>query len=373
MFYRNGIRNLDFIKKKMQFKKKKILFILPSLRAGGAERVISFIAKQLNSDMFDVKLIVIGFNKDAVYDVESLNIQYLNKTRLLASIATLFRNIIKEKPAIVVSSIGHVNIMLGIFSLFFLKTKFIGREASVVSKMNEFSRVNSKGYSVLMKLFYPRLDAIICQSDDMRQDFINTFGLNFSKLIVIHNPITNSGNIIKNRRSKNKIHFITVGRLSEEKGYLRIIEGLSEIRNYDFHYTIIGSGPQESSIKASIDKYKLTEKTSFIPYTSRILEVVSQNDFFIQGSYVEGFPNALLESCTVGTPVIAFKAPGGTKDIVVNGVNGFLVENKLDFVTVLNDVEKLKSIDNNEVILSVTDKFNSEMIIKQYEALFNKV
>ena len=107
--------------------KKKILFILPSLRAGGAERVISFIAKQLNPDVFDVKLIVIGFKKDAVYDVESLEVQYLNKTRLLASIGALFRNIIKEKPAIVVSSIGHVNIMMGIFSLFFFKTKFIGR------------------------------------------------------------------------------------------------------------------------------------------------------------------------------------------------------------------------------------------------------
>jgi glycosyltransferase involved in cell wall biosynthesis len=350
--------------------KKKILFILPSLRAGGAEGVISFIAKQLNPDLFDVKLIVIGFKKDAVYDVESLVVQYLNKTRLLASIVTLFRNIIKEKPAIVVSSIGHVNIMMGIFSLFFRKTKFIGREASVVSKMNEFSRVNSKGYSALIKLFYPRLSAIVCQSDDMRQDFIAALGLNPSKLIVIHNPITNSGDIIKNRSPKNKIHFITVGRLSEEKGYLRIIKGLSKIRNYDFHYTIIGSGPQEAIIKGSINKYMLTGKTSFIPYTSKILEEVNRKDFFIQGSYVEGFPNALLESCTIGTPVIAFKAPGGTKDIVVNGVNGFLVEDELEFIAVLNDIDTLKSIDRNEVVMSVSSKFSALKIVKQYEELF---
>ncbi|HLF51302.1 MAG TPA: hypothetical protein VI621_03315, partial [Flavobacterium sp.] len=92
--------------------KKKIIFILPSLRAGGAERVISFVAKQLNSDIFDAKLIVIGFQKEAVYDVELLNVQYLNKSRLLTSVATLFRVIVKEKPSIVVSSIGHVNIMM---------------------------------------------------------------------------------------------------------------------------------------------------------------------------------------------------------------------------------------------------------------------
>lgn len=351
--------------------KKKILFILPSLRAGGAERVISFIANQLDSDLFDVKLLVIGYKKDAVYDVESLQVQFLNKSRLLDSATTLFMNLKKEKPAIVVSSIGHVNIMMGFFSLFFRNIKFIGREASVVSKMNIFSKNNSEIMFRLMKFFYPKLSVIVCQSEDMRKDFITTFGLNSSKLIVIHNPITNLGNIIKNSESKNVMHFITVGRLSSEKGYLRILEGLSRINQYDFHYTIIGSGPQEQIIKESIDKYKLNDKISFIPYTSKILEAVSQNDFFIQGSYVEGFPNALLESCTIGTPVIAFKAPGGTKEIVINGVNGFLVEDELEFVSVLNDSIKLRSIERNDVIQSVINKFKADKIVKQYEELFN--
>jgi glycosyltransferase involved in cell wall biosynthesis len=236
----------------MQFK-KKILFIIPTLRAGGAERVISFVAKQLNSDIFDVKLIVIGFKKDAVYDVESLNVQYLDKSRLLTSVATLFRVIIKEKPSIVVSSIGHVNIMMGLFSLMFKSIKFIGREVSVVSKMNEFSKANSNIIYKLMKFFYPKLSAIICQSDDMKQDFVISLGLNPEKLFIIHNPITNSETIISNYIFKDKVHFITVGRLSEEKGYLRIIEGLSKIKNYDFHYTIIGSGPQEGLIKGKLD------------------------------------------------------------------------------------------------------------------------
>lgn len=353
--------------------KKKIIFILPSLRAGGAERVISYVAKELNYDIFDVKLIVIGFKKDAVYDVESLNVQYLNKSRLLTSVATLFRVILKENPLIVVSSIGHVNIMMGVFSLLFRKIKFIGREASVVSKMNEFSKVDSSTIYRLMKQFYPKLSAIICQSEDMRQDFIDTLDLDPLKLVVIHNPITNSESPIKNSSSNAKMHFITVGRLSEEKGYLRIINGLSKIYNYDFHYTIIGSGPMETSIKQELEKLQLNEKVSFIPYTSKVLEEISKNDYFIQGSYVEGFPNALLESCTVGTPVIAFKAPGGTKDIVDNGVNGFLIEDELEFVTILNDLNKLKSINKESVRSSVLKKFESRKIVQQYEDLFNSM
>ena len=58
---------------------------------------------------------------------------------------------------------------------------------------------------------------------------------------------------------------------------------------------------------------------------------------FLQGSYSEGFPNALLESCSVGVPVIAFNAPGGTKEIIDNGINGYIVENEEDYISKLKE------------------------------------
>jgi glycosyltransferase involved in cell wall biosynthesis len=353
--------------------KKKILFVLPDLNAGGAERVMSFVSTHLNPSLFCAKLIVLGFKKDTVYDVDNVEVKYLNKARLLTSVTALFSLIKKEKPDIVVSSIVHFNIMMGIFSFFFPRIKFVGREASVPSKMSEFSKINSRLIFILIKLFYPRLSAIVCQSDDMRLDFIGILAIEPSKLVLINNPITSSEVIIKNNVIRDKIHFVTVGRLSLEKGHLRIIEGLSKIYNYKFHYTIIGSGSQMESIKEAIDKYNLADKVTYIPYTAKVLEIVSQNDFFIQGSKVEGFPNALLESCSVGTPVVAFRAPGGTKDIVVHGVNGFLVDDEIEFVSVLNDIDALKRLDRNEVIASVVNKFKADKIIGQYEELFNLI
>lgn len=369
MFCQNGIRNLVFMKKEMR-NKKKVLFVLPNLGAGGAERVMSFVCKNLNKDLFDAKLIVLGFKKDNVFDVENIAVTYLNKSRLLLAIPSLFKVIFEEKPMFVVGSIIHVNVMMGFFSFFFPKVKFIGREASVVSKMNEFSEFNSKVKTLLIKFFYPRLSFVICQSEDMRKDFISTFHLKYSRLVLIHNPITfDLKETLVHRNNSGKFNFVTVGRLSEEKGYFRIIEGLSKIQGYSFHYCIIGSGPQEEYIKQLVENYKLKDKVSFIPFTSTVLEELVNNDYFIQGSYVEGFPNALLESCTVGTPVIAFNAPGGTKDIVINGENGFLIETENDFSCLLNDLDRLESIDRNKVKLSVVNKFNSEKILSQYEEL----
>jgi glycosyltransferase involved in cell wall biosynthesis len=353
--------------------KRKILFVLPDLNAGGAERVISFVSMGLNPDLFESKLVVLGFEKDTVYEVENVEVQYLAKTRLLKSILELIKIIRKERPYFVVSSIIHINIIMGIFSFFFLNIKFIGREASVVSKMGQFSKINSKISLILIKMFYPRLSTIICQSDDMREDFVEVLGIKPHKLILINNPITISKTIIRNSTPNYKIHFVTVGRLSEEKGYLRIIRGLSKIINYDFHYTIIGSGVQEKLINEAVNKNMLADKVTFIPYTSEILEIVGQKDVFLQGSIVEGFPNALLESCSVGTPVVAFNAPGGTKDIVINGRNGFLVENEEEFASVLNNINALTRLDRADVIASVVDKFSAEKIIGQYEELFNNL
>lgn len=373
MFYQNGIRSLGSIKKEMQ-NRKKVLFILPCLGAGGAERVMSFVCENLDNKLFDTKLIVLGFQKDNVFNVENVAVTYLNKSRLLVAVPSLFKVIIKEKPSFVVGSIIHVNLMMGVFSIFLRKIKFIGREASVVSKMNEFSTFNSKIKAILIKLFYSRLTFLICQSEDMRKDFISTFDLKSSRLVLIHNPITfipKEESMYKSNSNSENFNFVTVGRLSEEKGYLRIIKGLSKIQNYSFTYCIIGSGPQEEQIKQLVEEYGLNDKVSFIPFTSNVLGELINKNYFIQGSYVEGFPNALLESCTVGTPVIAFNAPGGTKDIVINGENGFLVENENDFSSLLNNLERLKSIDRNKVKLSVINKFNSEKILSQYEELLN--
>lgn len=354
-------------------KRKKIFFVIPSLIAGGAERIMSFIAQELDRSKFEVKLIVLGSEKDAVYLTQNIDVVYFNKTRLLKAVPVLFTTIYKEKPAIVMASISHVNIIMGLFSFFFGKTKFVGRESSVLSKRLVYSKTKEIIYLKFVQLFYKRLSCIVCQSEDMKKDFEEYFQINTSKLTVINNPITEIKEITRNKPNSETFSFITVGRLSEEKGFFRILEGLSKIKEYNFIYTIVGSGPLLNEIKEKTVQLGLYNKVCLIPFTHKVLDIVSKNDYFLQGSFVEGFPNALLESCTIGTPVIAFNAPGGTKEIVDNGVNGFLVEDEFEFISVLNNIDKLKSIDKDEVKMSVMSKFNANKIIKKYENLFNEL
>ena len=354
--------------------KKKILFILPSLKAGGAERVISFLAKKFNQNVFEIKIAVVGFKKDAVYNIDNLDVTFFNQNRLFNGLYPLYKFIKKQKPDLVFGTIRHVNILLGIYNLIFKNVRFIVREASVMSTMSNFSNSKQQIPNFLLKFLYNHLDAIVCQSNDIKKDLKHELGIRESKLITINNPITELKQLSTSKTEYPEIiKFITIGRLSEEKGHQRILKGLSKVKNYSYSYTIIGSGPLELKIKDLANELGIIDKIKFIAHTSKVLDYLSESDFFIQGSYVEGFPNAVLESCSAGTPVIAFDCPGGTKEIIEDGINGFLAVTEDDFAKTLQNLNEIPSFERAVVRATVLTKFSSQKIIKEYENLFLSV
>src|SRR5690554_4647746 len=138
----------------MRKEKINIVFVIPSLAAGGAERILSFVAQNLNKETFNTTLLVTGYEKNTVYELDNLNIIYLNKSRVLKSFPTIFRFLKKIKPDIVVSSIVHLNILMAFMSPFFRSTKFVAREANVISVLDRKStRLNSSHVRISYAVF----------------------------------------------------------------------------------------------------------------------------------------------------------------------------------------------------------------------------
>lgn len=352
--------------------KINITFVLPNLLPGGAERVFSYISQRIDQNMFNVTLLVTGYSKDASYDVENINVIFLEKPRVLYSIFSLFKYIIRTKPDIVITAVGHLNTIIAYMSLFFPKTRFISREVTVLSIDEEFFRTKKKVFNPIGYFVNKRFrlfDVIISQSKDMKDDIIENYNVDEEKIIVVNNPITDSFKLKKNTQKRNPVRYITVGRLSKEKGIDRVLKILSKV-DIPFHYTLIGNGPEKEHIFSLIEKYKLEDKITYIDFTKEVSKYLSESDYFLQGSFFEGFPNCLIESCAVGTPVIAFNAPGGTKEIIENGVNGYIVESEELY---LEKIQETKIWTPSLVRESVYKKFNEDLIIEQYENLFIRV
>ena len=164
--------------------RKSIIFILPDLETGGAERIVMTLANNLPRDRFDPKIMLLrkegGYLKYIKKDVEIIN---LNVSRIRHSLPFIIREIRKRKPNIVFSGFGEVNAYISLFVKMFPKTKFIARETNVVSE-----HVTRKEIRFFYK-FYNNYQQIICQSDDMMNDLTTNFNIDSRKITKINNPI----------------------------------------------------------------------------------------------------------------------------------------------------------------------------------------
>ena len=351
----------------MTKKRVSVLFILPNLTAGGAERVISFLAQELDKEKFSSSLLIVGHERDSKYNIKDIPIVYLEKARVLKGIIEIFLYLSKNKHDIVFSSAGHLNTVMAYISVLFPKTKFVAREVNVLSVLHTFHKRKILNFSFFSRRRFKFFDKIVCQSIDMLNDLNKHYKINQDKLVVINNPITKGFNVKVKANKKDKIRFITVASFKKQKGHERIIKALYNL-DIPFEYTMVGNGQEKDNIFELINKLGLAHKITHIPWTNEVDKYLSESDIFLQGSYVEGFPNCLIESCAVGTPVIAFDAPGGLNEILIEGINGYIVYDELDFLNKIHLLDK-KKLDPKVVSTSVYKKYSQKIILKKYEEL----
>ena len=210
-------------------RKLKVIFMIPNLGTGGAERVFAFVSQHLNPDKFSTELLVMGKSEQTTYRVDKIPVQYLGKNRVLHAIPSLFRLLRSKKPDIVLSSIGHLNMVAGLMAVLFPSIRFIIRPASIESK-------EAGGW--LAKKCFAQAHAVICQSEDMAHNFQKRYAVPSEKITIIGNPITHIEPIDATEDIDQTCKFITVGRLNTIKGHARILRILGRLRQgfplYDY-------------------------------------------------------------------------------------------------------------------------------------------
>ena len=168
-----------------------VFFVIPNVNSGGAERVALTLLHQLNRRDFNYTLVILddGNGELANQIPEDIHIITLGKKRVRAALFTLICLVWKERPALIFSNLSHLNLMLSMFRFLFPDdVKFIARESNIISQ-NVLLFHASAVWQRLYKMFYGHFDRVICQSSEMKNDLIKTFGFPAKKAVVISNPV----------------------------------------------------------------------------------------------------------------------------------------------------------------------------------------
>lgn len=356
--------------------KTKILFIVPSMRGGGAERVISTLLQHIDKNKFDLNLALITKEGKFLDDIPTyVNLIDLDAKRVRNSIFKIIKVINSLKPDIVFSTLGHLNLLISIIRPFLSKKiVFIGRESNTVSVINKQSKY-PKLFDFLYKNFYNNFEHIVAQAEYMKKDLVENYQIKSEKITVINNPIDfenikKLSNISSKKLfNKSKINLLAVGRLSHQKGFDTLLEIMKEL-DEKYFLSILGQGPDEEKLKSTIKEFSLESKVQLLGFQDNPYIYMKQADIFVLSSRFEGFPNVVLEANACGTTVIAFDCPGGTNEIIVDGENGYLAkcQDKNDFIKKLQQISFEKEI--NQTILN---KYEVLQIINQYTNLFEKM
>lgn len=353
--------------------KIKILIFTPTLKCGGSEKFVSFLCNHINTDHFTVCLVVLK-NTGQFYQIENKNIEVidLEESRVRYSLFKLKRVVHQFGPDIVFSTANHLNLYFAIFRKWFPgQVKFLARESSIVS-INSQRAPMPWLYNRLVRKYYRRFDLILCQSLYMQQDIVHHYKIPESRTVLISNVAEASEMHRKACSGKNATEpykFITVGRLSDEKGIERLIHAVG-LLTADFRFYIIGSGPKKAYLQNLVNKLQLQKKIFFEGERAAPFSGMEDADLFLMGSYYEGFPNVLLEAGACGIPVVAFNAPGGIPEIINEGENGMLADDNdiLGFAAAIKQALS-HNFDRNKITESTRKRFSVDAVIKKMEKL----
>jgi glycosyltransferase involved in cell wall biosynthesis len=182
----------------------------------------------------------------------------------------------------------------------------------------------------IVEIMLRKLDGIVSQCAAMKEDLTIFWHISSDKIRVIYNPVALEveKNISVYNRKEKENEILFVGRFSPEKGISILINSFNELlpRFPLLKLRLLGEGELETSLREQCNRLNISDKVIFQGFVSDPIPFYQKALVTALPSFSEGFPNVLIESISLGTPVVAFDCETGPAEIIKDGVNGYLVE-----------------------------------------------
>lgn len=353
----------------------KIMFVIGVLSNGGAERVISVLAKEFVKMGYKIDIITIYGDKNDYINDDKINIIPLhnptkNKILRVLGIIKQLRILIKKRhPDLLISFVAIINIYT-IISKAFMKTKLI------VSERNDpYQNPENKYMRMLRDVLYRFCDGFVFQTEDAMKYFPTRIQ---NRGIIIPNPIK-SDLPYWNRGSSEKT-IITACRLVKQKNLPMLINAFAKFKKDfpDYKLKIFGIGEMHEKLVNIISELGLDNEVLLPGFSKEIHNEMAKSDLFVISSNYEGISNSMLEALAIGVPVISTDSPiGGARMFIRNGENGILTEvgNTDELYQAMKKIisDKHYASDLSEEARKIRMQLSPEVIFEKWHKYIQKI
>lgn len=199
----------------------------------------------------------------------------------------------------------------------------------------------------------------------------------YKNVSVIPNPISFSDIAANNTLEGKKV--IAIGRLNAPKNFSSLIRSYRIVaqKHPDWILEIYGDGEQKYNLLQLIEQFDLRKQVYLRGFTSEVQRELLNASCFVLSSTFEGFGLVITEAMSCGLPVVSYACPCGPKDIISEGVDGFLVpvndeQGLADRICRLIENEEMRKAMGKAARLKA-EQYRIEKIIPMWMDLFNQL
>ena len=313
--------------------KPKLCFIIWALEAGGGEKQLVHLVKNIPREKYSV--IVVCLTRKGVWseEVEENEIRVISFNKRVGFdpliLPRLYAFLVREKPDLVNTYLWTADLWGRLAAI------LAGVRCIVVTEENV--DVWKKWYHKIIDYFlFKWTDLVICVSHEVYKFYNEVCRVPSNKLKVIPNAVDLApfDSIRKNKGIRKELGlspsdfvFVCVARFHPQKAHDVLIEAvykLSRESNCNFKLLLIGKGELRSKIEKQVREFNLADRIFFLGWRDDLPEILVECDAFVLSSDYEGLPLTILEAMAAQLPIISTDV-GGNAQVVINGENGFLV------------------------------------------------
>ena len=356
---------------------KKILMIIDSLGAGGAEKVILNLSRTLIIKGHDVSIIIIQNRID--YDIDfdipiySLNFRKKKLQPNYLIFAYKLRKLINQlesndQPFDLI--VSHLQVSHRLVSLARIPFVYYCIHSSL-SPGYIFNRKYLRRYLKRRKLqkIFNHQD-ILAIAESMASDLLENVKISPKSLQVINNAV--DFDYISKRAEEdnpyiNEEYIIHIGRFTGFKRHDRLLEAY-KLSNIPYKLVLLGDGELRDAISQKVENLGLQNKVILAGFQQNPYPIIKRAKLTVLSSDYEGLPTVIIESLGLGVPVVSTDCPSGPREILTGQLSNYLVpvDDIAELAKKIHDT--LIELQNEPGIYQLPDlsRFSPENVALQY-------